>query len=217
MFSTPMINDGLTTRRLQPGDIVNWFDPIPPATDTTNTAFAYTAANILNNPTYIRNPAGVSTDTFPDASVIVNALTSILGISFVPAGLSFRFRVVNLSVNLLTGAVTANTGATMTRGNVLASTTKDFQFNITNGSPAVTVPNITSVNASAVLSGFTSAQLRQLSIGMVVQNAVVGCQGFTIIGINLNAGTVTLSNTATGAGPSTFTFYPTYTVTGLGA
>jgi hypothetical protein len=217
MFSTPMVNDGLTTRRLQPGDIMNLFDPIPPAADTTNTTFSYSVANILNNPSYVRNPAGVSTDTFPDASALVTALTSILGVSFVPAGLSFRFRVINLSANLLTGAVTANTGATMTRGNVPASTTKDFQFNITNGSPAVTVPNVTSANASAVLSGFTSAQLRQLSVGMVVQNAVVGCQGFTIIGVNLTAGTVTLSSTATGAGPSTFTFYPTYTVTGLGA
>lgn len=217
MFARPLVSDGGLNRQLNVGDLVSTQEPPIPATDTTNTTLSYTPAMMLVN-TYVRNPAGVSTDTFPTADALISALSQGAGLNGLQNGMSFRWRILNLSANLLTGAVTANTGATMVRGNVLASTTKDFLIQITNGTPLNTAINISSTNASAVLSGFTAAQLALLSQGQVVTNAIAGQQGNTILGINYAAGTVTMSgNSNTTAAGQSFTFSPTYTITGLAA
>lgn len=214
----PTILDSGRMRNLSVGDLICGFEPAVPATDTTNTTLALTAAMLLT-PVYARNPAGVSTDTFPTAALLVAAMRMALGVATpILTGLSFRWRVINLSANAITGAVTANTGVTLTRGDVAASTTKDFLIRITNGTPAKTITNVTSVNASAVLSGISAADLAQLSLGMVVTNAVAGQQGNTIIGINPTAGTVTMSgNSNASASTNSVTFSPTYTITGLAA
>lgn len=216
MFVLPRVVVGAMDQQLNPGDIVGDFEQLPPATDTTNTTLAVTPAMMLN-PVYVRNPAGVSTDTYPTAQNLVAAVKNFMNSAGVPPGFAFRWRVINLSANLITGAAAANTGVTMVRGNVLASTTKEFLIKITNGTPARTVANITSANGSAILSGFSQTDLAALSVGMVVTNAVVNLQGQTILGINLAAGTVTMSGNANAAGPSSFDFSPTYTITGLSA
>lgn len=212
-----IVYDGVLQRRQSDGDLDANYDPIPPATDTTNTTLAVTPAMILNNPVFVRTPAGVSTDTYPTADSLVAAMLAGLNGNGIPRNLAFKWRVINLSANLITGAVTANTGATMTRGNIAASTTKDFQIKITNGTPLRIVNNVVSANASALLTGFSLDDIRNLSLGMVVQNAVVNLQGQTIIGIDVGAKTVTMSGNANGAGPSNITFSPTYTITGLAA
>jgi len=215
---TPTGYDGAFERPMALGDLPANFDPIPPATNTTNTTLAVTAAMVLDNPVFVRTPAGVSTDTYPTAAALIAAMSAGLGRSDVPKGLSFRWRVINLSANLITGAVTANTGATMTRGNILASSTKDFQINITNGTPARTVAGLSTVNGSAVVSGFTEADLVLLSTGMVLTNAVANLQGQTILGINLGAKTVTMSGNANADTTlQSLSFSPTYTITGLAA
>jgi hypothetical protein len=212
-----MAYDGAFQRKILPGDILCGFEPALQATDTTVT-LAYTAALIFGSNAYVRNPAGVSTDTYPTADALITALMTGLGLSAgAPTGMTFRWRIINLSANALTGAVTANTGVTMTRGDVAASTSKDFLITILNGTPAKSVVNITSVNASAVLSGFSATDLAALSFGMVVTNAVVNQQGNTIIGINTAAGTVTMSGNSNAAGPSTFNFSPRYSIVGLAA
>jgi hypothetical protein len=172
---------------------------------------------MMLNPVYVRNPAGVSTDTYPTAQALVAAVKAFMAGAGVPPGLAFRWRVINLSANLITGAVTANTGATMVRGNILASTTKDFLVKITNGTPQRTVATVTTTNGSAVLGGFTQTDLQNLSVGMVVTNAVANLQGQTIIGINLGASQVTMSGNANATGTSSVDFSPTYTITGLQA
>lgn len=212
---TPVVYDGGLQRAQSQGDIPFNFEPIPPATDTTNTALALTAA-MLTTPVYVRNPAGVSTDTFPTADALITALLSQIG-NVVRAGTSFRWRVINLSANLITGAVTANTGVTLTRGTVPASTTKDFLITITNGTPTVTATAIASTNGSAVLTGFTPAQITALSVGQVLTTSFANLQGQTIIGINASSNTVTMSGNANATSSGTLTFSPTYTVTGLGA
>lgn len=219
MLLAPVVFDGGLQRRLMPGDIVAGYEPAIPATDTTNTTFAYTAAMLLQNTVYVRNPAGVSNDSWPTADALVSLLQAGLGLAYgIPVGTSFRLRVINLSANLLTGTVTANTGVTQVRGNVPASTSKDFLFQITNGTPLQTCTGITSVNASAVLTGFTNAQLAALSPGMIVTNAIVGLQGTTILGVNQAAGSVTMSGNANAsAAGNSITFSPTYTVSGLAA
>jgi hypothetical protein len=215
-MQVPVIFDGGLQRRLSAGDLFATFEPIPGATDTTNTTLAVTAAMLLT-PIYVRNPAGVSTDTYPTADALITALQTNYGLSGIPVGLSFRWRVINLSANLITGAVTANTGATMTRGNILASTTKEFQVSITNGTPTVVATAISSTNGSAVLTGFTNAQLTAMAVGQVMITNTANMQGQTIIGINFGAGSVTLSGNANATQAQTMTFSPSYTITGLAA
>ena len=215
MLQPPVIYDNGMQRRMSPGDLLAGFEPVPPATDTTNTTLAVTAAMFLNSSVYVRNPAGVSTDTYPTADALITAL--IAG-QFAPTkGMTFRWRVINLSANLITGAVTANTGVTMVRGNILASTSKDFLISLTNVSTLRSVSNIVSVNGSAVLSGFSQADCAALDVGMIVTTATAGLQGQTIIGINQTAGTVTMSGNANANATNSYTFSPTYTITGLSA
>jgi hypothetical protein len=222
MIVRPSIFDGGMQRQINIGDTLSVMEPPIPATDTTNTTLAITAAMLLNSTVYCRNPAGVSTDTFPTADSLVAAVSQGTGATGVQPGTTFRWTLVNLSANVITGAVTANTGATLVRGTVAAGAagsaagSKTFLINITNGTPTQTCVGITSVNANAVLSGFTAAQIALLSVGQVVTNVIAGQQGNTIIGINATAGTVTMSgNSNTSAANQTFTFSPTYTVTGL--
>lgn len=218
MLLAPLVYDGGLQRRFALGDILAGAEPAIPATDTTNTALAYTPAMLLNSSVYVRNPAGVSTDTFPSADILIAAISGGMGAVGVTQGLSFRWRVINLSANLLTGAVTANTGATMVRGNVLASSTKDFLIQVTNGTPLLSAINITTVNASAVTTGWTATQLAAISVGQIVTNAVANLQGTTIISINTAAGSVTFSGNANAsASTNTITVSPTYTITGLAA
>lgn len=218
MLLAPLVYDGGLQRRFTLGDTLAGSEQPIPATDLTNTTLVYTPAMLVNSTVYVRNPAGVSTDTFPSADILIAALSGGLGSIGITPGLSFRWRVINLSANLLTGAVNANTGATMIRGNVLASTTKDFLIQITNGTPLLSATNITTVNASAVTTGWTTAQLAAISVGQIVTNAVANLQGTTIISINIVAGSVTFSGTANAsAAGNTITVSPTYTITGLAA
>lgn len=218
MLLAPIVYDGGLQRRLTLGDVLAGSEAAIPATDTTNTALVYTPAMLVNSQVYVRNPAGVSTDTFPSADVLIAAISGGMGAVGVTPNTSFRWRVINLSGNAITGAVTANTGATMVRGNVAASTTKDFLVQVTNGTPLVSATNITTVNASAVTTGWTATQLAAISVGQVVTNAVANLQGTTIIAINTAAGSVTFSGTANAsASTNTVTVSPTYTITGLAA
>lgn len=212
----PVVYDGQLQRKLMPGDLVGAFEPALPATDTTNTTLAVTAAMILAG-TYVRNPAGVSTDTYPTADALITALLTAYQTTDLPPGLTFRWRVINLSANLITGAVTANTGATMVRGNIAASTTKEFQIRITNSTPQQTVLAIGSTSGSAVLTGFSDAQIQALSVGMICLTATANLQGQTIIGINRGNNTVTMSGNANATQSQTIVFSPSYTITGLAA
>lgn len=183
------------------------------ATDTTNTNLTVTAAMLLNG-LMVRNPAGVSNENYDTAANIVAAIG---GGNPVQNGTAFKYRVINLSANLLTGVFTANTGLVGTRGNVAASTTKDFMCVITNGTPARTV-GANTTNASAVVSGLNATDIAALTVGMIVLNAVSGLQGQTIIGINQAAGTVTMSaNASATASLVAIQFSPVVNIVGLAA
>lgn len=212
-----VVYDGGLQRPLSQGDLLINFEPLPPATDTTVT-LAYAANSILNSPVYVRNPASASTDTFPTADALISAVSQGLGLNLgTRPGVSFRWRVINLSANLLTGAVTANTGVTMVRGNVPASTTKEFLISITNGTPLLSAVNLSFTNGSNVVGGLTTDQISRLTPGMVVTNSVGGLQGQTILAVNATNNTVVMSGNASSTSTGTFTFSPTYTITGLAA
>ena len=212
----PTVFDGFTQRQVGVGDTFALSEVIP-ATDSTATNLTITGQMLLGG-IILRNPGGVSNENIDTAANIIAALTRGLGISAVEPGLSWRVRWLLTTAFALTVQATANTGVTVTRGTVAASTTKDFLVTVVNGTPAQTFQG-TTTNGSAVVGGLTQAQLALLSVGMIVTNAVANLQGTTIIAINLAAGTVTMSGNAnaTNTTPVTIAFSPVVKVEGLSA
>lgn len=213
MLLRPVGYEGGFQRPLQGNDLLVDGTTFGVATDTTNTNLTITAAMLLQG-LIVRNPAGVSNENYESAANIVAAIGQG---NAVQNGTAFRYRVINLSANLLIGVFTANTGLTGTRGSVAASTTKDFACVITNGTPAVSISG-TTTNGSAVLSNVAASVFATVSVGMIVLNAVANLQGQTIIGMNPSAGTITFSGNANAtANNQVLNMSPTVSIIGLAA
>jgi len=192
-------------RTALPGDLVITNESVPAA--NTATAVTVTGA-ILANGIILAAPTAAATYTLDTAANIIAALSPFfsynpnaqvpvgsLVYASLPPNTSFRVTLVVSTAFAVTVTSTANTGVTVNRGTIAASSSKDCLVTIRNGTPAQTFSGNTT-NASAVVSGFTAEQLSRLSVGMIVTNAVANLQGQTIIGINQNAGTVTMSGNA---------------------
>lgn len=209
----PVVYDGFAQRQLAQGDILGGGETIPATVVTT--AITVTGAQ-LQQGIILRNPAAAATDTLDTAANIIAALSVGLGLGAIPNGLTWRVRWIVTTAQATTVQATANTGVTVNRGSIAASSAKEFLFTIVNGTPAQTF-QCTTVNANNVLSGLTATQCSLLSVGMVITNAVAGLQGQTIIAINGAAGTVTLSGNAnaTNSSPVTVAFSPVVQLDGL--
>ena len=193
-----------TSRVMGPGDNEITNDVVPAA----NTSTALTVlASMLAGTIFLSNPGGAATYTLDTATNLQAGLAPFYNYNLnaqVPAGsailsgiqpgTSFRVRFVNASANAITVAATANTGVTVNRGSIAASTSRDMLVTFNNGTPGQTYAGGTT-NTSAVVQ-LTPAQVQTLSVGMIVTNAVNGLQGTTIISCNINAGTVTMSGNA---------------------
>lgn len=209
-----------------PGDLIATMEAVPA---TSATAGVTLTGALLAAGIYLSSAAGALTLTADTAANIQAALApffaqnqnaalptgTVVGGS-IQNGTSFRFKVIMSTANTGTIAVTANQGNTVNRGVTAASSSKDYLVTFTNGSPAQSF-FATTVNASAVV-GLTPAQCALLTPGMIVTNAVAGLQGTTIIGVNIAAGTVTMSGNAnaTNAAPGVqINFSPTIVFDGL--
>lgn len=208
--------DGLgpNPRQFQLGDVLCVAEQLP-ATLAANavTVTGQLLANSLIQSTETAN----ATYTLDTAANIIIALQNIVGIANIQNGTTWRLRHVNNAAFTVTYAVTANTGCTVALPTINASSVKEFLITVTNSTPAQTFAG-TTVNASAVVSGFTQSQCAQLSPGMIVTNAVAGLQGTTILAVNATAGTVTMSGNAnaTNAVAVAISFSPVVAVQGLG-
>ena len=209
-----VIYDGGLQRQVMPGDVVAGGEVIP-ATIATN-AITITGAQ-LGSGIILRNTAGAGTDTIDTAANIIAAISSGIGAVGVQPGTTWRCKWIQTTANAITVQATANTGVTVNRGTINASSVKDFLVTVVNGTPAQTAFG-TTVNGSAVVSGIPYATLSQLTIGMIVTNAVAGLQGTTIIAVNLAAGTVTMSGNAnaTNATAVQINYSPVITLDGIG-
>lgn len=210
-----LVSDGGLVRQIQQGDVLAAAEVIPAtiATTTSTITGAQLASGIIQ-----RTPVANATDTIDTAANIIAAISSSSGNTPLQSGTTFRFSIINRGATFTdTVTVTANTGVTVTDGTINAVSVKDFLVTVVNGTPAQSLQG-TTVNGSAVISGFTQAQLSLLTVGMVVTNAVANFQGQTIISININAGTVTMSanGNATNVNPVTVSFSPVVTIAGLG-
>ena len=208
-----VIFDGALQRQIAAGDLMAAGEVVP-ATDAGTTK-TVTGANLLGG-IILRSGAAAMTDTLDSAANIVAALVGAVNGNAIQPGTTFRVRWVVSTANAVTVQATANTGVTVNRGSVAASSSRDFLITVNNGTQVQSYGVLTT-NASAVLSGLTAAQLASLSVGMIVTNAVANLQGQTITSINMAAGTVTLSGNAnaTNTTPVSVTFSPVITVDGI--
>jgi len=209
-----VIFDGALQRQMAAGDILAGGEVVP-ATDAGTTK-TVTGANLLAG-IILRSGAAAMTDTLDSAANIVAALVGAVNApNGVQPGTTFRVRWITSTANAITVQATANTGVTVNRGTVAASTSRDFLVTVANGTPAQSFGVLTT-SGSAVLTGFTAAQLALLTVGMVVTNAVANLQGTTIISINFAAGSVTMSGNAnaTNTTPVAISFSPVIVVDGL--
>ena len=200
-------------RQTAAGDIVAGGEVVP-ATDSGTTK-TITGANLLGG-IILRSGGAAMTDTIDTAANIVAALIGAVNGNAIQPGTTFRARWVVSTAFAVTVQATANTGVTVNRGSVAASTSRDFLITVVNGTPAQSYGVLTT-NGSAVVTGLTAAQLATLSVGMIVTNAVANLQGQTIISINYAAGAVTLSGNAnaTNTTPVAVTFSPVIVVDGI--
>lgn len=225
LVSTVVQDFGGLERNALTGDLICSNESVPAS--NVNNAVTVTAP-LLANPLFLAAPTAAATYTMDTAANLVaglapfynynpNALVAAGTVvsATIPAGTAFRWRVICSTAFAITVAATANTGVIVNRGSVAASTTRDFLVTVRNGSPAQVFAGNTT-NASAVVSGFTQDQLSKLSVGMIVTNAVANLQGQTIIAINLNAGTITMSANANAtAVGSAINFSPVVVVDGI--
>lgn len=209
-----VVYDGSMQRQLQQGDVLAAAEVVPATIATTNITVT---GQILAQPIVLRSNGGASVDTIDSAANIIAALVAGLGNGGLQQNTSWRVKYISSLAFTCTLTATANTGITVTNGVVNGSSVKDFLVTVTNPTPVQTIAGMT-VNASAVVSGFTQAQLAALTPGMIVTNAVNGLQGTTILAINSAAGAVTMSGNAnaTSATPVAITFSPTVAIYGLG-
>lgn len=210
----PVGYDSGLPRQLQVGDLLGGGEQIL-ASNTSN-ALTITGAMLLVG-NMLRAPTAAATDTLDTAANLVSALLSGMANSVLSNGLTFRARWICTTANAITVQATANTGVTVNRGAVNASSSKEFLVTIVNGTPAQTTVG-TTVNASAIISGVPTSVLNQLSVGMIVTNAVAGLQGTTITAINTSSNTVTMSGNAnaTNISPVAISFSPVVQIDGLG-
>jgi hypothetical protein len=214
MLVKHIVSDGGLSRQVGNGDNIACGDTIP-ATIATN-AITITGSQ-LSGRFVQRTTTGAGTDTIDTAANIISALIAGLGSVGVANGTAWWVTWIQNAAFAITLTATANTGITVTSGVVNASSVKDFLVTVTNGTPAQSYPGMTT-NASAVVTGFTADQLKNITTGMVVTNAVNGLQGTTVIGVNIGAGSVTFSGNAnaTSSTPVAINFSPTITLTGIG-
>lgn len=209
-----VVYDGFAQRQVMAGDVLCGAEVLP-ATVATN-AITITGA-ILSLGLIQRTTTGAGTDTIDTAANLIAAFASGLGTTGVPPGTTFRAKWIQNAAFAITVQATANTGVTVTNGTINASSVKDFLVTVVNGTPARNCSGLTTTNASAVVSGFTAADIANVTVGMVVTNAVASLQGTTIIGVNMAAGSVTMSgNAGSSLTLQTLNFSPVVTVLGVG-
>lgn len=214
MLLKPLVSDGGLNRQIGLGDNLAGGEVIP-ATIATN-AITITGSQ-LGSRFIQRTTTGSGTDTIDTAANIIAALISGLGNTGIQNGTSWWVTWIQNAAYAITVQATAHTGVTVNSGTVNASSVKDFLVQVNNGSPAQSYSGMTT-NGSAVVTGFTADQLKNITPGMVVTNAVNGLQDTTVLSTNFAAGSVTFSGNAnaTSATPVVINFSPVITVTGIG-
>lgn len=228
--------DGDVQRAFSLGDVMDTQENFTSL--TTAGSGTILAAQIAGGPLKRTGPGGAFTDTFDTANNIINALsgnassisaagsnpfnpsfqTVTFGGIFVQPGqpqpgASFRWLYLNTVAFAMTAAVAANSGVILgSNPSVAASLVRTYLFQIQNGSPQILV-NANLTNASAVVTGLTTAQTNQITPGMSVYGTNV--QALSVVNSVQTGVGFTMSLTATATILQALTLTPTITITGL--
>lgn len=214
----PNALDGRIARAVAQGDTVASMEVIQ--TLSTAQLNALSAANLLGPVIQCTATAAALAATLPSAATAIAGISAGLGSTGVEAGTAWRLRVMNnvpaaTTAAIVTLTATSNTGMTVTAGIVNCASVKDFLVTVVNGTPAQTY-SVASTSGSAVLTGLTGEQTKNLSVGMIVTTSALNVQGQTIISVQPGTG-VTLSGNANATAASTsLTFSPVMTFVGIG-
>lgn len=164
------------------------------------------AAQILSGIINRSGPVAGYADTLDTAANILAAAPQLT------VGDSFSLFVRNTVA--FANTVAAGTGIVLGSNTAIAaSLVREYLLTVL-GIGAAQIYQITTVNASAVITGLTPTQAATLSPGMGVTGT--GIQALTtVLGVNSTAGTVTLSLPATASGTVAGTFFPRIQVEGV--
>lgn len=212
-----VVYDGFAERQVAIGDTVAATEVLPAAV-AANTA-TITGAQLAGGFIQRTVTAG-GTDTIDTAANIIAGTSSGMGSAGVQNGTTVRVRWLVTGAFAVTVQATANTGVTVTNGTVAAGAAtswKDFLVTYLNGSPMRTAM-VTTTNASAILTGMTAADTANVTVGMIVTNAINGLQGLTVLSVQQGVG-VTLSGNANATSTTqvAVTFSPQVTLVGIGS
>lgn len=198
-------------RDVNNGDVVAMGEVIGALTTAGNgslTAPLITSYTILSR----TGPAAAYADTVATAADIVAGL-AVNGQTPNP-GSTHRLRILNTVAFINT--ITTNTGVTLSGVTAIAASSwRDFLVTLTNTTNS-SIAVASTTNASAVLTGISDTSLRLITPGMTVTGTGIAANT-TVTGVNLTAGTVTVSNAATATGSLVaITFGPSVSIAGIG-
>ena len=208
--ATSVIYDGAFQRRIQRGDTLAGAEVIP-ATIATN-AITITGTQLASG-LIQRTTTGAGTDTIDTAVNIINAINGGTGRPL-QAGTTWRVSWVQTAAFTVTLEATANTGVSLVRPTVNASSSKEFLVTVVNGTPGATVVADTT-SGSPVITGMNTEETVLLSAGMVVTNAVAGLQGSTILSVNPGVGITLSGNASSTASNVAINFSPIIKIEGI--
>lgn len=214
MFRRAHVSIAGPTARANAGDTL--MSQLVPVTETTAGNVTLTAAEILSGWIQRSGPGAGFTDTWPTADSIISQMPDV------QVGDCFQLIYQNTVAFAMTFA--AGTGIVSGTGtlNVAASVTRIYYHTVLSNKPQSILVG-SNTNASAVLTGFTAAQLATIMPGMGVtgtgiaaNSVVLGVTGPTNSG-NGADGTVTLNNNCTSTNANIpFTFFPRIRLDAIG-
>lgn len=153
-------------------------------------------------------PVAAYGDTLPNAADIIAASPMCsTGDSF-----SLIWRNTVAFANTLAAGVGIVLGSNV---NQAVSEVREYLFTVLGGGIGGVAP-VTTTNASAVITGLTAAQIAafQIQVGMGVTGTGIPAST-SVIGVDPNTGSVTLSANATASGLASATFFPRIRVDGV--
>lgn len=200
---TPMVNDGGQVRAAVSGDLFNSGEVVQ--SNSTAGSATLTAQQVIGGILNRTGPGGAYNDTTPAAAEIIAALMSngnyqgggAYAANGVQTGTTFRFRHINtvaFIATLVAGAGVSLAGVTANA----ASSFRDYLVTILNGTPPQNYA-CTTTNASAVVTGMTADQTKNITPGMAVSGTGIP-GGATVLSVQPGVGfTLSANATATGS------------------
>ncbi len=176
--------------------------------EATAATMTLTAAHIAAGYVLRSGQAGAIADVLPTADQLLAAFPELT------RGDTFDWMLGSSTANA--NVIVAGTGITLAgTTSAAASSVREYLFTLTSEPKRTSTIVGTTTNASAVLSGFTEAQLSTIGVGMGVSGTGIGASAL-VVAVNLTAKTVTVSVVSTATADNIgITFTPQFECRGI--